>query len=84
MQSTANLAITFEGNDPYLLAYGIFPDTDFGDSQLAYLNETRTTYPNPEGDIFLFDGLLRILNMLQPFDAGDVIKRVAVIWQRAV
>lgn len=58
MQSTADITLTFEGNDPFnsgVLAYGVFPDTDFGDLQLDSLGETRVTYPNPEGDIFLFE-----------------------------
>ncbi|MEZ0224840.1 MAG: matrixin family metalloprotease, partial [Alphaproteobacteria bacterium] len=54
-QSTADITLTFAGYEPDYLAYGIFPDTDFGDDELLFEGETRLTYPNPEGDIFLFE-----------------------------
>ncbi|TAL26769.1 MAG: type I secretion C-terminal target domain-containing protein [Alphaproteobacteria bacterium] len=55
-QSTAQITLTWAGYDPDILAYGIFPDTDFGDQELLFEGETRATYPNPEGDIFIFEG----------------------------
>lgn len=55
MQSTADLTLTFAGFDPSALAYGVFPDPEWGDLQLDLLNETRLTYPNPEGDLFIFE-----------------------------
>jgi serralysin len=55
-QSNSEITLTWSGDGDGFLAYGIFPDTDFGDQELAFEQETRATYPNPEGDIFIYEG----------------------------
>lgn len=59
--SNADMSITFQGlGNPLLVgsdtaAYGLFPDTLVGDDILAAMGEDRSTYANPEGDIFVLD-----------------------------
>jgi serralysin len=68
--SDADLTLTFAGADPDILAYGIFPDPSFADLELAFEGETRVTYPQPEGDIFIFEESAEQFDYMQPGGAG--------------
>ena len=53
-ESTADFSVNVAGNELEGLAgLGIFPDPVLADGLIASDGETRLTYPNPEGDIFL-------------------------------
>ena len=54
--SSADLTLDFIGNNSQgVLAFGNFPDPVFADAVLADDGETRATYPNPEGDISIYE-----------------------------
>ena len=55
--SSANMAVVLSGvidnYFPNAAALGVIPDPALANSVLASLSLTRTTYPNPEGDVWL-------------------------------
>ncbi|HWD22274.1 MAG TPA: M10 family metallopeptidase C-terminal domain-containing protein [Burkholderiales bacterium] len=67
-QSPADIAVALE-NDPTvpLVALSVFPDPQFVDASfLPLIEETRASYPNPEGDVLLNIGFSQLTDLLQP------------------
>ena len=54
-QSSADLAFSLYRDpwNPYLVAFGFFPDPDFVDQVLTEAGLSRADYPKPEGDVFI-------------------------------
>ncbi len=53
--SNADMAITFGGNAGDVVATGVFPNHDFVENYLYSTPGDSALYPNPEGDITVFD-----------------------------
>lgn len=54
-QSNADLAFSLYRDpwNPWLVAFGFFPDPDFVDQVLTEAGLSRADYPKPEGDVFI-------------------------------
>lgn len=56
LTSNADMAFTYAGDAGSVIGLALFPDPDYVTNQfLPGFGEDRTSYPNPEGDVFLFD-----------------------------
>ena len=53
--SNANMAITFGGNAGDVVATGVFPNHNFVDNYIYSQPSDSALYPDPEGDITIFD-----------------------------
>ncbi|MDI1227731.1 MAG: M10 family metallopeptidase C-terminal domain-containing protein [bacterium] len=56
LTSNADMAFTYAGDAGSIIGLALFPDPDYVTNDfLPGFLEDRTSYPNPEGDVFLFD-----------------------------
>ncbi|MDF3023688.1 MAG: hypothetical protein K0R10_1049 [Alphaproteobacteria bacterium] len=57
LTSNADMAFTYAGDGGSILGLALFPDPDYVTNEfLPGFLEDRTSYPKPEGDVFLFEG----------------------------